>query len=71
VSANSGLPLDPTTPLGSANFDAKNRLNSATWVYDAAGNQKTTGPGSLSNTYDAEKPAADEHAGRGDDGVHL
>ena len=27
---------------------------SATWTYDAAGNQQTTGPGSYANTFDAE-----------------
>jgi hypothetical protein len=51
VTANSGVYLDSNTPGGSSNFDTNNRLNAATWTYDSAGNQLTTGSGSFSKTY--------------------
>src|SRR5208283_5911960 len=54
VPYNFGLTLNPFTPVASTNFDTNNRLNSSTWNYDCAGNQKTTGPSSFSNTFDAE-----------------
>ncbi|MGO9665463.1 MAG: RHS repeat domain-containing protein [Polyangia bacterium] len=55
VSLNTTLPLDPTTPLGtlgSANFDANNRLNVDSAAYNAVGNQ--TAIAGFTNTFDAE-----------------
>ncbi len=57
VTLNSIVPLDPRTPVGSSNFDTKNRLNIDGAVYD---NGATAGPGNqtaiagFSNAYDAE-----------------
>ncbi len=52
VALNSILPLDPTTPTASTNFDANNRLNIDGAAYNAAGNQ--TAIAGFSNSYDAE-----------------
>ncbi len=52
VALNSILPLDPTTPTASSNFDANNRLNIDGAAYNAAGNQ--TAIAGFTNTYDAE-----------------
>jgi RHS repeat-associated protein len=52
VTANSGLPLNPFTPVASSNFDANNRLGIQNSAYNTGGNQ--TAIGGFGNLYDAE-----------------
>jgi RHS repeat-associated protein len=52
VTANSGLPLNPFTPVASSNFDGNNRLGIQNSAYNTGGNQ--TAIGGFGNLYDAE-----------------
>jgi RHS repeat-associated protein len=52
VSANSGVPLSPFTPIASSNFPSNNQLQIGTTSYDLSGNQ--TAIGGYTNTFDGE-----------------
>jgi RHS repeat-associated protein len=52
VTANSGPPLNPFTPVASSNFDGNNRLGIQNSAYNTGGNQ--TAIGGFGNLYDAE-----------------
>jgi RHS repeat-associated protein len=52
VSANSGVPLSPFTPIVSTNFDSNNRLQIGTTSYDLSGNQTVIG--GYTSTFDGE-----------------
>jgi RHS repeat-associated protein len=56
-----GVPLDPSTPQASSNYNSKNQLLINSAAYDAAGNQ--TAIAGFTNTFDAENRLASSTIG--------